>query len=35
MLKAFVAAIQDAVVLADVYPENLFIKDLSSHDAFK
>lgn len=35
MLKALVAAIQNALVLADAYPDNLFIKDLRSHPKFE
>jgi hypothetical protein len=35
MLLAFVAAIQDAAVLADDYPENMFIKDLKQHPKFE
>jgi hypothetical protein len=32
---AFVAAIQDALVLADAYPNNLFIRDVQQHPKFK
>jgi hypothetical protein len=35
MSLAFVAAIQDALVLADAYPNNLFIRDLQQHPKFK
>ncbi|WIA37675.1 hypothetical protein OEZ86_014570 [Tetradesmus obliquus] len=35
MFRAIVAAIQNAVVLADNNPDNIFIKDLSSHPKFE